>query len=167
MTHSSGRKIKWAQFTVTAVAIALVFASTPAKPDTVSCRPSADTYIREFDPDPTMTYGTSAIIAAGCLGTRNLPPLEIRRGLIRFDLTGLVPAGALINSVSVTVTVIKAPQSDQTGASVASIFDLRRMLQPWGENEANWNSRLSGATWQSPGANGAQDAASSASSAVF
>src|SRR5258708_6250993 len=128
--------------------------------DTVSLSPVADSHIRQlFDPDTN--YGTLAQMWAGTVGDTGQH--AIRRALMRFDLSGQVPAGAVINSVSLRITVVKVPPS-----AANSVFDLRRILQPWNELTVTWNSRLGGSSpWQVPGAGGAQDAALAASSSIF
>jgi hypothetical protein len=82
--------------------------------------------------------------------------------LFKFDVSQL-PAGAIINSVSVRLTV--APQLPG-GGPTASTFDLHRVLQAWTETQVTWNSRLAGTPWSSPGARGASDSASQASASV-
>jgi hypothetical protein len=82
------------------------------------------------------------------------------RGLFRFDVAGSVPAGATINSVTLTLTVAATPSP-----AVNSIFDLHRLTASWGEgdntdrggapansNESTWTSRFfGGAAWGTPG----------------
>src|SRR6185369_12497916 len=95
----------------------------------------------------------------------------VRRGLFRFDLTG-IPSGATITAVQLQLTLTRVP-----GASpVDSTFDVTRMLASWGEGtnsgpagslaftgDATWNARSVGTqNWTTPGA--LADAAGSPSS---
>jgi glucose/arabinose dehydrogenase len=99
----------------------------------------------------------------------------IRRGLLRFDLTG-IPAGSTVTSASLQLTVVKVP-----GAGPAnSTFDLFRLLAGWNEGtkignnggpatagETTWNARMLGtANWTAPGAKADATATPSASTAV-
>ncbi len=99
----------------------------------------------------------------------------VRRGLFRFDLSD-IPAGSIINSAEVQLTVVKVPGNSPTN----STFDLFRLLAGWGEGskggnngstastgEATWNERMRGqANWTSPGAKNDVVSTSSASTAV-
>ena len=84
----------------------------------------------------------------------------VARGLFRFDLSS-VPAGATINSATLTLSVTRTPSG-----CVNSLFDLHRVSESWGEgnngghgggttadaNEASWNSRFApGTPWTTPG----------------
>ncbi|MBI3850257.1 MAG: DNRLRE domain-containing protein [Verrucomicrobia bacterium] len=137
-------------------AVALSHASA----DTVTLSPVADAEIRQFS--PTSNFGSDVTMVPGVLGFT--AGQEIRRALLRFDFGGpTIPAGAIINSVTVKVKVVKVP----SGAA-NSTFDLRRLLQSWSEAGVTWNSRSSPNTpWQLPGATGAADSIPSASSTVF
>src|SRR5436190_14254729 len=74
---------------------------------TITNRPVADAEMRQRSPD--INLGTGTDIVAGELGAA--AGFEIRRGLFRFDLSGRIPAGAVINSVTLRiVAVFKIPQ---------------------------------------------------------
>ena len=140
--------------TILAVLTASAFA---AQADvTTNLTSVADTSIQVGSPDSN--FGTDAWMPAG--DTRNN---DVRRVLIAFDLAGKIPSGATISSASLKLVVTKEPL---TGA-VSSTFDLRRLLKPWGEFTATWNSASTGVAWEQAGATGASDSASSASSSVF
>ena len=119
----------------------------------------ADTSIQVGSPDSN--FGTDGSMPAG--DTRNN---DVRRVLIAFDLAGKIPSGATISSASLKLVVTKEPSSFGT-PPVDSTFDLRRLLKPWGELTATWNSASTGVAWEQAGATGASDSASSASSSVF
>jgi hypothetical protein len=118
----------------------------------------ADAETHQFSPDNN--FGSSGTMVSGELD--GSAGDEIRRGVLSFDLAGQVPPGAVINSVTLQVTVVKTPSG-----GINSTFDLRRLLQPWTEGAVTWNSRLAGVQWQVPGATGTSDSAATASSSVF
>jgi hypothetical protein len=109
-----------------------------------------------FEPNPTHNLGGHFDVSAGT--TLSGPRA---RGLFRFDIAGQIPLSATVTSVSLQLTVIKVP----SGGGVTSAFELRRVLEPWGEGnktssqggaasagEASWNDRLTGtAPWATPG----------------
>ncbi len=146
-----------------ATAAACLIASLPSLPracgDVVTLVPSHDTTLIEIQPD--RNNGGQAWVNAGTTqnGTRN-------RGLFQWDLTGVIPSGATVESVDVTLEVTRVP-----GCGIAnSSFSLYRMLRSWGEGdkvaldnaggqgapatlgEATWNERFFGASrWAAPG----------------
>ena len=126
---------------------------------TLALTPSADADIEQFSPDSN--FGSAGSAVSGSLGTS--ASHEIRRALFKFDVAGSIPAGAVINSATLQVQVVKIPATP-----VDSTFDLRRVLQDWSETGVTWNSRLSpGASWATPGAIGSADSTPTASSSVF
>ena len=132
--------------------------------DVVTLTPAHDTSLMEIQPD--RNNGGEGWFLAGTTqnGTRN-------RGLIQFDLTGVIPANATITSVDLSLDVTRVP-----GCGFAlSSFSLHRMSVSWGEGdkiaidnaggqgapatpgEATWNDRFfGGPAWSGPG--GAPDA---------
>jgi hypothetical protein len=120
---------------------------------TVTLQSAADTSLFETNPDSNL--GASDL-AAGTTD-KNLKS----RALIRFNLTGEVPANATVTSATLGLRVTKEPPS-----AAASTFGLHRVLQEWGEGtktgivgdpasagEATWKARLFPATlWSAPGA---------------
>lgn len=84
------------------------------------------------------------------------------RALLEFNVASSIPAGAIINSVSLTLTVRDSPP----GGPVPSMFDLNRLMASWAEgngadrggspagpNQTTWNNRMgtSGSPWTTPG----------------
>jgi len=136
---------------------AVVSACLTAHGDILSLTPVADSWVREFQPDSNNGGGPDFV--SGTLG--NLGNRELRRAFLQFDLSA-VPPGATINSVTLTVTVTRAPTSGRADSQ----FQVRRVLSQWSEFELTWNSRLNNTAWQSPGAEGAADTAQNGSSAV-
>jgi len=127
--------------------------------DTITLKPVGDAEMRQRSPNTGFPSGTDVV--SGTLGS--LASFEIRRGVFQFDLAGQIPAGAVINSVTVRiVAVFKIPNG-----AANSTFSLRRLLSPWAENQVTWNSRLSGVAWTIPGALNSADVVAAASSSVF
>jgi glucose/arabinose dehydrogenase len=101
----------------------------------------------------------------------------VRRGLLRFDLSGL-PSGSTVTSAVVQLTVTHVPGG--FGLPVDSTFDLRRLTAAWGEGtnsgssgapaltgDANWTARILGtANWTVAGALSDAVATASASTPV-
>ncbi len=89
-----------------------------------------------------------------------------RRILLKFDVSGQIPSNATVSAVTVDVTTV--PNFPPSPA--ASTFDLRRLLEDWTESEVTWNSRMvtpAIVPWDMPGATGALDSVSTASSTIF
>src|ERR1041385_8463803 len=122
---------------------------------TASLTPSADTTLWRSDANNNL--GANTDFVAGT--TRSL---QRSRGLLLFNIAGAIPVGATINSVTLTLTVVKVSNSGGAG----STFELHRVLQSWGEgdnttrrgsaanaNEASWNNRFAPSTpWSIAGA---------------
>src|SRR5258708_18824092 len=127
--------------------------------DTVTVTSTADAGILQLHPDSNQ--GGFSPVVSGTLGAA--ASFENRRIVLRFDLGGRIPPGAVVNSVSVKVVVVlKVPLSPAN-----SNFGLRRLLQPWNELDVTWNSRTATNAWEVPGADGATDSLANPSSDVF
>src|SRR5215472_16226054 len=124
--------------------------------DTISLNPVADAYIGSLRPNPGISN-----LFVGTTGVTGGP--EIRRSLLRFDLSNSVPQGAQINSVTLQIDVIK----EAANGAVGNVVDARRLLRDWNEDEVTWDSPSAGQSWQAPGADGFQDSAALPSSAIF
>jgi len=131
-----------------------------SRAETVSLQPIADTTL--FEVAPGNNLGGAFFLNAGTAGNgfRN-------RALLRFDVSGSIPAGSIITGATLTMDIVRQPT---TGMEI-SLFDLRRIFQPWGEgvqvpedinspglgapaasDEATWNHRFApGAAWSVPG----------------
>ena len=127
--------------------------------DILTLQPVADTTLFEVAPENNLGGATFFNAGTANNGNRN-------RGLILYDLTS-IPAGSVINEVSVSFEVIRQPAAGVEHA----LFSLRRVLQPWGEGaqipeneqspglgalaapgEATWNNRFAGgAAWSEAG----------------
>lgn len=134
----------------------LTLSSTPAHATSVTTGASRDnTLYAEFD---TLSNGAGQTLFAGRNGLG-----DTRRALIRFDLTGLVPVGATVDSVVLELRL----SNTQPGSRPVS---LHRALADWGEGtsdaaggegagapatagDATWLQRFFGASqpWTTPG----------------
>lgn len=138
---------------VALTSLALAGVCHPASAETMSLTPVADTTLQSALPNNNLGDGTS--FQAG--GRRQG---GVARALLRFDIAGSLPAGATVNSASLTVNVVGVPSG-----AVNSVFDLHRLQAGWGEGngsdhggsaggagQATWNNRLgSGTPWTSAG----------------
>src|SRR6185295_15971618 len=98
---------------VAGVSLALWLSGLPsARAATANLHPVADTTLQEAFPNNNLGDGTSFQTGGRRQGGRT-------RGLMQFDIAGNVPAGATINSVSLTLTVTAVPSG-----GFNSIFDL-------------------------------------------
>jgi hypothetical protein len=119
----------------------------------ITLHPVSDSTLQEAFPNNNLGGGTSFQAGGRRQGGRT-------RGLLRFDISGNVPSGATITSVSLGLTVVGVPSG-----GLNSIFDLNRTLASWGEGtgsdhggslggpgQVTWNNRLgAGIPWTSPG----------------
>lgn len=139
---------------------ALILFSLPAFGESISLQPSADTTLFEVEPDKALGGADFFNAGTAANSSRN-------RALLYFDFTGLIPAGAQITSVLLSMDVVRQPAAD----SVSSSFSLRRVFSSWGEGSvyqedplspgkggpaaignATWNHRSYNDTaWSSPG----------------
>src|SRR6266404_1572707 len=131
-----------------------LMASVSAHADSVILQPSADTSL--FEAFPNNNLGANENMVAGANGS-----LLRGRAVFRFDIAGSIPSNAIIQSVSLTLTVVIVPSD----GGQASTFDLRRLLVDWVEGagtnnagtaanpgEATWNARLyPSSLWTVPG----------------
>lgn len=140
-----------------AVGIGL-FAAGDSRAATVLVTPVADAML--WENDASTARGTEATFIAGTTGTAI--GNKGSRGVLRFDLAGSVPTGAIIRSATLSVMVTKAP----LGAA-NSVFELRRVLRDWSEHQLTWLQRSSGNAWGNPGATAGVDFADVASSTAF
>ncbi|HVV02274.1 MAG TPA: Ig-like domain-containing protein, partial [Verrucomicrobiae bacterium] len=136
-----------------------IISALPSPGETVSIAPDADAYISSSFTD--QNFGDQTTVVSGLLGVNS--GRELRRTFLRFNLDGVVPQGAVIESASLTLTVTRAPQAGRAD----SVFDLRRMLKPWTEGQVTWTSASGSVSWEIAGASGASDASQTASSSAL
>lgn len=138
------------------IVIILASATNIARTDTTNLLVGADTTLHEAFPDNNFGGGNTFTTGGGITtGARS-------RALLKFDIAGAIPANAVINSVSLQLTVVSTSMS----APVNSDFSLYRTLNDWGEGagsdflqgspaqegEATWNHRFAAATaWTTAG----------------
>src|SRR5215211_7466597 len=95
-----------------------------AKADVVLLNPSADATLHEIAPENSS--GGMEFFIAGTTQNRTK-----NRALLQFDIASLIPAGSIINDVTLSIDVIRQPGC---GFEVSS-FGLHRMLRSWGEGD--------------------------------
>ena len=137
-------------------AVAAMVLPSVAQSASVTATPEKDnTLYAESD---TLSNGAGQRFFAGKSGLG-----FTRRGLVKFNLTGLVPAGATVDSVVLRLNLAQTSSSTQT-------IELHRVLADWGEGtsagvmgegigapatagDATWGFRFFGAaqTWTAPG----------------
>jgi hypothetical protein len=138
---------------VTALLASLAFVSEGA---TLQLTPSRDTSLMEIAPDNN-TGGMLNLVSGSVANGKKT------RALIRFDVSGALPDGAVIESATLKLTVLKAPPG---AVSPASRFGLHRVLVDWIEGskavsntgdrgtdgEPTWSMRSVGSEpWSEPG----------------
>lgn len=106
---------------------------------TVALSPSKDNTI--FSAPPNNSNGSGGHLYAGVTDGGSL-----RRGLIRFDLSG-IPAGSVITSATLTMRMVKTQ-----GGSVA--VNLHKLNQDWGEAGSNSGSSIDAGGSGAPAATG-------------
>jgi len=75
------------------------------------------------------------------------------RGLLHFDISSL-PADATLDSIALTLTVVKVPDGPNGGSN----FELHRVLRPWTEPDATWTQADAQNAWTNAGGDFAADA---------
>lgn len=124
--------------------------------ETVSIGAAADTTLFESETG-ALGSGAGPVLFAGTLLNGN-----VRRGLVRFDLAGAVPAGATITGAFVRLNMSRA-------VSATELVGLHRVTRAWGEGasvspgsggagapaepgDATWiHSVFPGVLWTNPG----------------
>ena len=103
----------------------VLFAAVPAtlSADTVVLEPALDNTLYE-DPSGGLSNGIGTRMFSG---RTNQPSGFRRRAVLQFDVAAQVPAGATIQSVTLTLAVV------QTTAGSAHAFALHRVLAGWEE----------------------------------
>lgn len=149
--------------------LAFVGANQVAPAATVSLTPVADTTLQQAFPNNNFGDGESFTAGGRRQGGAT-------RALMQFDVAGNLPAGAVISSVTLAVSVVGVPSG---GAN--SVFELHRVLASWGEGngsdhggspggagQATWNNRLgSGSPWTTAGGDFSPTASATRSIAGF
>lgn len=105
---------------IAVVAMAGIIPAT-AMADTLAIGASQDNTLYE-DPDGLLSNGAGQRFFAGRAGN-----LLVRRGLLEFDIAAAIPAGSMINSVTLTLNCSNAANPDPVEISLHSV------LASWGE----------------------------------
>ncbi len=122
------------------VAFAFLLA-TPARGEVMTFGAAKDaTLIENFE--GALSNGGEDGIFAG--RTNQSDGIALRRGLIAFDLSA-IPAGATINSVSLRMTVVRAP------SPTPAFVELHRVLGRWGDGTVNPDGEGSNGDFAQPG----------------
>jgi hypothetical protein len=122
----------------------------------ITLNPMQDTFISEAFTSPN---GTGVDMVVGAQGAN--ASFSKNRGLIQFDLSS-VPPGAVVNSVSLHLTVTKV-----SSTPVNSNFQLHRLLHPWSDLESTWTLRLEpDENWATPGGQEGNDFSATISGSV-
>ena len=109
------------------------------QPDGVTYDGVSDTYLSTWNPDTN--YGAQSRVS--------VRPNDEWAALIKFDLSGVVPAQAII--VEGYLDLYVNTRSNDSNWMDAGIYALRRN---WVESQATWNRATSSVLWTTPGANG-------------
>ncbi len=125
--------------------------STSAKAAVISVPVSKDTTLFANDPDSNLGADDLSV------GTTRLGFAS--RALLQCNLSGIIPSGATIQSVTLTLNVNRQSNSPQ-----ADSYELHRFLTSWTEGtgtsngspallgQTSWNSQAQGVTvWSAPG----------------
>lgn len=113
--------------------------SVTLQPDGQTYDGVTDTYLSTWTPDSN--FGAFARIS--------VRPNDEWAALIKFDLTGIVPAQAVI--VEGYLDLYVNTRSNNSNWMDAGVYALRRN---WVEGQATWNRASSAVPWTAPGANG-------------
>lgn len=109
------------------------------QPDGVSYNGVTDAYLSSWNPDTN--YGASSKLS--------VRPSDVWAGLIKFDLTGIVPERATISQGYLELYVDS--RSNDSNWMDAGVYALRRN---WLEDQTTWNRAASTTLWTVAGANG-------------
>jgi hypothetical protein len=144
--------------------------------ETIVLNPVADATLIQVAPDASL--GGADFFNAGTAGNGNR-----NRALVQFGLAGAIPAGSIINNVSILFDIVRQPAVDLAPAT----FGLHRVLVSWSEGDkipaeegspglgspatngdATWLYRsLGGAAWAVPGGLAGTDFSAAPSSTTF
>jgi hypothetical protein len=136
---------------MTRCGLALILSASLCRAATTNLAAVSDTSLHSAFSDLNFGGGTTFTVGGRNMGGQ-------ARALIRFNIAAHLPAGATVNSATLTLTVNNANGPNST-------FDLHRALAEWGEGggdpntgaaalegEATWNHRLSPeSAWSSAG----------------
>lgn len=132
----------------TAPAVAVLLSILPAQSTTLTLQQGVsgysgytDTTIRSDNPTTTYNNTTNGLFAGVTLAPGTI------RGIMNFDLS-LIPVGATINSISLTLVTLK---SDGASNPYAYQLDLVSLGTAFTEATATWNTTNGTTAWPTPG----------------
>lgn len=120
--------------------------ATPV-PQTTTLQPGVAGYAGVDD--ATLSSWNGGDETLGSSSRVSIRPFDVWAGVMRFDLAGAVPAGALIQSATLDLNVLS-----RSNASNWENVGLFTLLRPWDEGRVSWNRASSAIPWTLPGANG-------------
>lgn len=155
------------KLTALPVLAGLIFAAINAAAGVVSISPSQDTGLFELSPVNGFGRAPNTIVGKTLSGFTG-------RALLEFDIASAIPAGSIINSVTLRLVDVSSPG----GMLVPSTFSLHRSLVDWsgGTNvgntattgDATWDYRIFETIgWGSPGGANGVDYVSTASAGIL
>jgi hypothetical protein len=101
-------------------------AATSATANIISITPSKDNTLYEYEPtegDHSNGAGLHFFAGENAMG-------ELRRGVLAFDVAGIIPAGSTITAVSLTMNMSMTPAGAET-------IELHKLLADWGEGTSH------------------------------
>lgn len=98
----------------------------PARADVVSLTPSKDNTLYD-NPDGDVSNGVGSYLFGGLTDEGSN---DRRRVVMAFDVSGSIPAGSTIDSVTLTLEMSRSKVNNMT-------FDLHRLTSDWGEGVSN------------------------------
>lgn len=134
--------------TTTLLGLAVVLWAAGASADMVTLTPSKDNSLVQVQSGSTQLSNGQGDIFVGRTAQDGQGPatISIRRGLVKFNIAGAVPQGAVITGASLTMYDVRGLNGSQT-------VDLHRVLADWGEGSSFFNGGVGGpasdgdATW--------------------
>jgi hypothetical protein len=101
-------------------------AATRATANIITITPSKDNTLYEYDPaEGDHSNGAGLHFFAGENGMG-----ELRRGVLAFDVAGIIPPGSTITAVSLTMNMSMTPAGPET-------IELHTLLADWGEGTSH------------------------------
>ena len=120
--------------------------ATPV-PQSVTLQPGVAGYAGVDD--ATLSSWNGGDETMGSTTRLSIRPFDVWAGVLRFDLAGAIPPGALIQSATLDLNVVS--RSNSSNWADVGVFAL---LRPWDESRVSWNRASSAVAWTIPGANG-------------
>ena len=136
-----------------------VSAALTATPQTIKFQDGSNGYEGTSDTalsqsSPTVNFGSATTVSAD--GDEPSGSGQDSSFLLRWDL-GAIPVGSGIQSASITLRIANASSNS---------YPIVALLRPWSESTATWQQPQSGTSWQSAGAIGAADRATTSMGAL-